>query len=334
MNNRQWLLHSYPDGVPAADNFRMVETPAVQPTSGQVAVAPIFHSMDPLLRVRMNPNNGRLPPLRTGELMPGRAVGRIVQSELPDWPVGQAVSGELGWQDRAVVDVDALMRVDESLAPLSTALGVLGPSGIAAYAALMFLGEPEPGDTLVIPAAAGSVGSVALQIARLKGARVIAIGGGAQELAYLRDELAVDVALDWQSPDFNNALSDVLKVGVDVFLDLVGGDIHNAVVRHLNVGARVVLVGYVSAYNADGQPQSYGDVYSILFQRAVMRGFFAPDFKHRAGEIISELAGWLRDGQLSYREHVDEGFDRLPAAFTSLFDGYFPGKKLVRVGVK
>ncbi len=328
---QQWVVTAYPDGLPGPAHFVLEESdlPALQ--DGEVLVEPIYQSMDPLPRVRLNPDNGRIPPLPLGSVMIGRAVGRVLASRSTDCAEGDIVCGEMGWRTRAVVRAADLSAVDPALAPISTALGVLGPSGIAAYCSLFELGRPEQGETVLVPAAAGSVGSILCQLARIRNCHVVAIGGGDEELHYLRDELGVARVADWRGEGFDQALAQQLPDGVDVFIDLVGGDIHNLAMRHINVGARIALVGYVSAYNAAGRPQNYGDIYSVIHKRATMRGFLAPDFAAMVPQVLSSLAGWIDSGELSYTEHVDRGFDSLPASFGALFSGFHPGKKLVQV---
>tara|TARA_R110002110_G_scaffold205066_1_gene416742 strand:- start:143483 stop:144496 length:1014 start_codon:yes stop_codon:yes gene_type:complete len=330
-DNRQWLLRSYPDGIPGTDNFEQVTAPTPDLADGQILVEPIYQSMDPLPRVRLNPDNGRIPPLPLGSVMIGRAVGRVLASRDEAWAVGDIACGEMGWQERAVVAAQDMTPVDATLAPISTALGVLGPSGIAAYVSLIKLGEPQPGNTVLVPAAAGSVGSVVCQIARLKGCRVVAIASGEQEQHYLRNELGLEKIVDWRDANFESDLADALPDGIDVFIDLVGGNIHNLAMRHINVGARVALVGYVSAYNASGEPQNYGDIYAVIHKRAVMRGFLAPDHRDMVPQVLRDLSAWIQSGELTYSEHIEQGFEQLPAAFAHLFSGFHPGKKLVQV---
>ncbi|MBA3580990.1 MAG: NADP-dependent oxidoreductase [Gammaproteobacteria bacterium] len=329
--NQQILVHRYPDGLPAKEHFAFVETPLSEPKEGEISVEVIYLSMDPFPRLRLNPK-GAMPPLPLNSLMISRGVARVTASRDVNFQIGDYVAGEVGWQQYATVAGTSMRKVDPTLAPISTCLGVLGPSGIAAYFALLDLGQPKAGETVLIAAAAGSVGSVACQIAKLKGCRVVGIAGGAIETAYLRDELKIDAAVDWQQANFAEDLAQALNSGVDVFFDSVGGKTHDLAMAHLNVHARIALVGYISAYNPEGgEPVNYGKILPVIHKRARMQGFLATDYLDRGVEAMQALAQWVKNGQISYVEDIVVGIDKVPDAFASLFSGFKPGKKLVQL---
>lgn len=330
---RRILLKSYPRGVPRPEDFEVVEAAAPSaPGPGEVLVETHWLSMDPLPRVRMDPAAKFPPPLSLGSVVVGRGVGIVRASSHDGFAPGDWVAGELGWQEQALVAGTVLRKIDPALAPVQTALGVLGPSGITAWCLVRVAAAVRAGDHVVVAAAAGSVGSVAVQLARLAGARVVGIVGGERQARFVRDELGADAVVDYRSESLDADLAQALPSGANVFLDSVGGRLHEAVMQRIADHARIVAFGFISAYNsgAGAQPE-YGRIYELIRRRATLQGFLVGDHAARFGEAVAELAGHLRAGRLRNAESVTEGFERTPAAFARLFDADPVGKQLVRV---
>lgn len=331
--NRQILLASYPQGTPRAGNFELTTAPIAQPGADQVLVRTLHLSMDPFPRLRMDPQSKMGPPLPLGAVVIGRGVGRVVASNAANIPVGAYVAGDLGWQDYAACDSSSVRVVDPTLAPVRTSLGVLGPSGVAAYIALFDEGRPKSGETVLVTAAAGAVGSIAGQLARLQGCRAVGICIGAEQAEYLREELQFDAAIDARSTsNLTAAIRDACPRGVDVLLDSVGGDTHNAAIMNMNVRGRAVIFGYISAYNAPaGAEPEYGRIYEVLRRRLRVTGFLVGDHAARFPAAIGDIAQHYRAGRLRFREHITRGLEQAPAAFAALFTDAAPGKQLVEV---
>lgn len=326
--NRQIHLAAYPAGLPQPDNFRMVETgpPALQ--DGQALVRVAYLSMDPFPRLRLRPDAAAPLPLHT--VMDGRGVGWVMDSRHPDVAVGDWVAGDVGWQDYAALPGAALTKLDPALGPLHRFLSLLGPSGLTGYFTVLADGVPSPGGTVVVAPAAGSVGTVAGQIAKLHGCRVVGIAGGVAQCAFLEQELGFDRALDHHAPDFAAALAAACPRGVDLFIDGVGGALHDQVMERINSHARIVLLGFISGYN-QAAPPAYGRPLQVLFKRAVMRGFLLADYQARFAQAQRALAQWHQSGQVRPVENIWQGLDQAPAAFAALFADAKPGKQLVCV---
>lgn len=328
------LLRSYPQGMPRESDFELVDRSVAALGDGQVRVEVHYLSLDPAPRLRMNPASRELPPMPLGGVIGGRGIGAVSESRHSEWRVGDVVAGELGWQECAVLDGAGLRRVDPALGPAQASLGVLGPSGVAAWCLVEAVAAVQAGEAVVIAAAAGAVGSVAAQLARLRGARVVALVASAAQLRFVQDHLGAASALDCSAPSFRETLAAALPAGADVFLDSVGGAVHEAVVEHIAVHGRIVAFGYISAYNAEaGARREYGRIFHLIHRRATLRGFLVSDHSDRFGEAQRELAARLRDGSLSAHEAIVEGLDRTPAAFAALFTGDPIGKQLVRLHV-
>lgn len=325
------LLRAYPQGVPRARDFELVERPITPPGEGQVLVEVRYLSLDPAPRLRMNPLSRDVPPLPLGSVVVGRGVGIVRASQHADWHVGDTVSGELGWQEYATVDGAGLRRVDPSQAPLQASLGLLGPSGIAAWCLVHVAAAVQPGETVVVAAAAGAVGSTATQLARLCGARVVALVASAAQARFAHETLGADTAIDCTAASFPTALEAALPTGANVFLDSVGGTVHEAVLERIAVHGRIVAFGYISAYNSKGEgPQEYGRIYRLIHRRATLSGFLVGDHAARFPEVQRELATLLRSGSLRNHETLIDGLEHTPTAFAGLFSGDPIGKQLVR----
>ncbi|MCU0757835.1 MAG: NADP-dependent oxidoreductase [Steroidobacteraceae bacterium] len=326
------LLRAYPRGVPAESDFEHVERPVGEPRNGQVLVETRLLSLDPAPRLRMNAASRDVPPLALGAVVPGRGVGVVLRSCHPDWREGDVVAGELGWQEYPLLDPAGLRRVDPALGPASAALGLLGPSGIAAWCLLRIAAPVRRGETVVVAAAAGAVGSTLVQLARHDGARVVALVASAAQARFVRDELAADAVLDCNADGFPVTLDAALPAGADLFLDSVGGAVHEAVVERIAVHGRVVAFGYISAYNGDGgAPREYGRIFRLIHRRATLSGFLVGDHAARFPEALRDLAALLRAGSLRNHEQFIDGLARAPAAFAGLFTGDPVGKQLLRV---
>ncbi len=331
MKNRRIILSRYPRGVPQPEDFELVETDVTELNEDEVLVETHCLSMDPAPRLRMDGAAKFPPPLPLGEVVMGRGAGIVRASRFSGLTVGDRVAGELGWQEHARVPGAQLRKVNPN-APLQSALGVLGPSGITAYFLIHDAAKVRAGDTVVICGAAGSVGSVAAQLAREVGARVVGIVGGADQARFVREELGAAVAVNYRSAGLDADLASACPGGATVFLDSVGGSLHNSVLASIADHARIIAFGYISAYHNVATVQAeYGSVYQIIRRRATLSGFLIGDYANRFGEALEYLSAALSAGTLKSFEHCVEGLERAPAAFAALFSGEPIGKQLVRV---
>jgi NADPH-dependent curcumin reductase len=335
--NRQWLLASRPAGEFDAGAFKLVTSPVPTPGPGEALVRTLWLSLDPYMRGRMREGKSYVPPVALGAVMEGGTVGEVVASNAPELKPGDIVEGRTGWQDYGVAPAKHLRKVDPALAPISTALGILGMPGMTAYFGLIEVGQVKAGDTVVVTAASGAVGGAVGQIARIKGAkRVVGIAGGAEKCAYCVKELGYDQCLDYRAYGRDTgALIKALKAacpdGVDVFFENVGSWIGDAVYPLLNFRARVAICGMIAEYNHEKPELAPRITRHLLVNRARVEGFIVSDFAKRWGEGIAAMAGWIRAGKLKYREDVVEGLENAPAALLRLFRSENFGKQLVRV---
>ncbi|MFM2042528.1 MAG: hypothetical protein RLY86_1104 [Pseudomonadota bacterium] len=330
--NRRLLVDSYPADLPEPGHFRMETGPIPDPAAGEALVETVWLSMDPFPRMQLTDRPGGPPPIPRGSVMIGRGVARVVASRRDDLAPGQWIVCDPGWQDYALIPAGApCPRVlDPAAAPPSAALGLLGPSGLTAYLTVLGTGRARPGETVLVTAAAGSVGSAACMIARTAGCRVVAIAGGPDQIAFLTDRVGVDAAIDYLStPDLGAAIRAAAPDGVHVVLDTVGGATHDAAMTAIAVGARIVLAGFISAYG--GERRLYGNPYAVVMKRATMTGFLVGDHAAAFPEALAALTTWYREGRISLFETVTEGLENAPGAFAGLFRNPPPGKQLVRV---
>ena len=330
--NQQIHLVSRPQGAPTAANFRIVDAAMPTPADGEVTVRALYLSVDPYMRGRMSDRPSYVPPFELGQTMGGAVVGQVVESKFDGLQPGDIVMGQLLWQKFAVAPGKELLKVDPNRAPISTALGVLGMTGLTAYFGLLKVAEPKQGDCVVVSGAAGAVGSVVGQIAKIKGCRVVGIAGTDEKNAYLRDELGFDATINYKTGDVAASLAKACGDGVDVYFDNVGGEISDAVLRLINHGARISVCGQISLYNLekpdDGpRPQSL-----LLTNSAKMQGFIVSDFSADFAQGREQLTQWFSEGKLKYAENIIEGFENTPGAFLGLFEGENTGKQLVKVG--
>jgi NADPH-dependent curcumin reductase CurA len=331
--NRRIVLASRPQGRPAAANFRLETAPVTEPGAGQALCRTIYLSLDPYMRGRMSDAPSYTNPVQAGDVMVGGTVGQVVRSNLDGLTPGDFVVGYGGWQEYALFGAGEARKIDPDLAPISTALGVLGMPGQTAYVGLREIGRPKAGETLVVAAASGPVGSVVGQIAKLRGCRVVGVAGSRDKCAYVTGELGFDACLDHHAPDFADALRAACPAGIDVYWENVGGAVFEAVLPLLNDFARVPVCGLVAWYNATELPPGPDRtpllLRRILVRRLTVRGFIVWDFD--PGDFQDEVGAWIRNGRIRYREDIREGLENAPAALIGLLQGENFGKLLVHV---
>ncbi len=329
--NHQFRLAARPDGMVGPEHFDYVEEALPELTDGQVLIKTAYISLDPAMRGWMAESRSYIPPVQIGEVMRAGTVGEVVESKGQKFAVGDHVTGWLGVQEYAVCDENAVFKVDAGEIPLTTYLGALGMPGITAYFGLLDVGAPKEGETVVVSGAAGAVGSVVGQIAKIKGCRVVGIAGGPEKCAWIVEELGFDAAIDYKGEDVGEALRKHCPEGVDVYFDNVGGEILDAALARLARGARVVICGAISQYNKMTSMSGPGNYMSLLVNRARMEGFVVIDYMGRAPEAVGEMAGWIAEGKLIAREDVVEGFESFPEALQKLFRGENVGKLVLKV---
>ena len=324
--NRQITLASKPVGLPAVSDFQLIYSPLPAPAAGEVLLRSLYLSLDPSMRCRMNDGPA------AGEVIAGEAVGLVMQSEDPWFRVGDTVVGLLGWQEYAVVPGHALRKLDPDSAPISTALGVLGLPGITAFFGLLDLCNPQPGETVVISAAAGAVGTVVGQIAKIKGCRVVGVVGSDEKVSWLLDELGYDAAFNYKTEtNLDRRLAALCPGGVDVYFDNVGGTLTDAVVRRLAAQARVAICGQISQYNLEVPEAGPRWLGQLIARQARMEGFLVSRYAVRFDEARQHLVAWLKQGKLKYREEVAQGIQAAPQAFIGMLQGKNQGKQLVQL---
>jgi NADPH-dependent curcumin reductase CurA len=324
--NQQIRLAARPTGLPDSSSWELTSEPVPSPGPGELVVEVSHLSIDPAMRAWMNAGASYIEAVEVGAVMRALGLGTVTASEHPEFAVGDHVSGVFGVQEFARSDGRGLVKVDPTAAPLPTYLGALGISGITAYFGLLDVGRLKEGETVVVSGAAGSVGSVAGQIAKLKGCRVIGIAGGPEKCAWILEELGFDAAIDYKAEDVRVALRERAPDRVDVFFDNVGGEILDAVMTRLARGARIVISGGISQYNAQ-QVHGPRNYLALIAARGTMTGFVVFDYFERYPEAIAALAGWLREGKLVSREHIVEGgVQAFPDTLLKLFAGENTGK--------
>lgn len=330
--NRQVILKSRPVGIPQAEHFEVTRSPLPALRDGELLVRNDFLSVDPAMRGWVNAAANYSDPVGIGEVMRSFAAGHVIASRNARYAEGDAVMGMLGWQDYAVTDGRAIRRkVVETDLPLSLSLGVLGLNGVTAYFALTEVGEPRPGDTVVVSTAAGAVGSAVGQIAKLAGCITVGIAGGDAKVRLCMSEFGYDAAVDYRSASFESNLGAACSAGVNVYFDNTSGRISDAVLTHLAKGARVVICGTASVSSWDPWPQGPRVERHLLNKSARMQGFLIWDYEHRYQEAVTRLAQWIRGGQLRYREEILDGLAQAPDAIAGLYRGENLGKRVIRV---
>jgi NADPH:quinone reductase len=339
MQNREIRLVSRPEGLPTERNFEIRDTKVGKPVAGEVLLRTLYISVDPYLRGRMREGRSYIAPFEVGQVIVSGAVAEVIDSASPALKAGDVVvSGSLPWQLYSVANAQTVQKIDPTVAPISTALGVLGMPGLTAYFGLLDIGKPQAGETVVVSGAAGAVGTVVCQIAKIKGCRVIAIAGSAEKTDFLLRELGVDVAINYKDGNRYKSAEELRKEvaascpgGVNVYFDNVGGEISDGVLPLISSRARIVVCGLISQYNSQKlevglRPQPF-----LLVNSALMQGFIITQYAQRFGEGVRELGNWLTEGKLKYAETIVDGFDNTPKAFIGLFKGENLGKQIVKV---
>lgn len=330
-SNHQFRLAARPMGLPKDTDWLYTEEPVPVPGDGEVVVKVLYISLDPAMRGWMNDARSYIAPVAIGDVMRALAAGIVVASNYDALKPGDYVTGVVGVQEYAVVHGGALMKVDPGVAPLPVQLGTLGMPGMTAYFGLLEIGRPVAGETVVVSGAAGAVGGVVGQIAKLKGARAVGIAGGPEKCRYIVEELGFDAAIDYKSEDVQAGLKEHCPKGIDVYFDNVGGAILDAALARLARHARVIICGAISQYNATEAVAGPSNYLSLLVNHATMTGFVVFDYADRYAEGARELAGWLAAGKLHAREEIAEGFENFPDTLLRLFRGENTGKLLLKV---
>jgi NADPH-dependent curcumin reductase len=329
--NHQFQLAARPVGLPKSEDWRYVEEPIPQPGDGEVLVKILYISLDPAMRGWMNDSRSYIAPVGIGDVMRALGAGEVIASNHPDVAVGDHVTGLLGVQEYTVAHGAAVLKVDTRLADLPVYLSTLGMPGMTAYFGLLDIGRPETGETVVISGAAGAVGGIAGQIAKLKGARAVGIAGGPEKCRYVVQELGYDEAIDYKAKDINEALGEHCPEGIDVYFDNVGGEILDAALAHLSRHARVVICGAISQYNVTTAFRGPSNYMSLLVNHASMTGFVVSDYGDRLAEGAAEMAGWLASGKIKSREEIVDGLETFPDTLLRLYRGENTGKLVLRV---
>ena len=329
--NRQFKLIARPVGLPKRADFEFTSVPVAEPGAGEVLVKVQYLSLDPAMRGWMNEGKSYIPPVKLGEVMRAGAAGRVLASNNAAFAEGDYVTGWTGVQEYSLSDGNGLVRVDPRAAPLPVYLGTLGMPGMTAYFGLLDVGKPQAGDTVVVSGAAGAVGTVVGQVAKIKGCRAIGIAGGADKCRYLTQELGFDAAIDYKSGDVKEGLKQHCPQGVNVYFDNVGGDILDTVLTRIARGARIVICGAISQYNNTAPVKGPSNYLSLLVNRASMTGMVVFDYTGRYALAAREMAGWIAEGKLKTREDIVDGFDAFPETLLRLFKGENLGKLLIRV---
>jgi NADPH-dependent curcumin reductase len=335
LKSRRIVLASRPSGEPTDENFRLEEKELRAPASGEVLLRTIYLSLDPYMRGRMSDAKSYAEPVPIGGVMEGGTVSQVVDSQFDGLKAGEYVLGYTGWQSHAVVKGEGLRKLDPSLAPLSTALGVLGMPGMTAYTGLLNIGQPKAGETVVVSAASGAVGAIVGQIAKIKGCRVIGIAGGERKCSYVVDELGFDACVDHKAADMAERLKEAAPKGIDVYFENVGGAVFEAVLPLLNNFARMPVCGLIAHYNDTALPAGPNKapllMRAILTKRLTLRGFIVSDFAAQQDDFVKDVAQWIAAGKIKYREDIVDGLANAPKAFQGLLKGENFGKLVVRV---
>ena len=330
--NRQITLAARPQGFPKESDFQLVSAPVGTPGEGECLVQVIYLSVDPYMRGRMRDVESYAPPIELGQLMVGRVVGRVLESRHDGYQEGDVVFGDLGWQEYAVAKGQALVKIDPQAAPISTALGVLGMPGLTAYFGLLDICRPRSGETVVVSAAAGAVGSIVGQIAKIKGCHVVGVAGSDEKVQYVTQDLDFDAAFNYKVvDDYSAVLRELCPIGIDAYFDGVGGAITDAVIPLLNVKARVAICGQISQYNLETPEMGPRLLWHLIVKRAKLEGFLVLDYAARRKEGLHKLSDWVGSGKIKYRERIAEGIENAPRAFMEMLSGRNIGKQLVRV---
>ena len=333
--NRQTVLSRRPEGAPVAADFDLKESAIPEPGAGEFLGRTLYLSLDPYMRGRMDAGRSYADPVPIGGVMEGGTVSVVERSNHPDYATGDIVVGRMGWQEYGVSDGTGMRKVDTATKPLSYALGVLGMPGMTAYTGLLNLGQPKEGETLVVAAASGAVGSIVGQIAKIKGCRAVGVAGGAEKCRFVTDELGFDACLDHRADDFEEQLAAACPDGIDIYFENVAGRVLRAVIPHFNFFARMPVCGLIAQYNAAGSAE--GPDYlpqfmrTVLTHRVAVRGFIVRDYDDQEAEFLREVGSWIADGRIKYREHRVTGLENAPEMLIGLLKGENFGKTIVEI---
>ena len=329
--NQKIVMKSRPDGYPKLSDFELITAPIPEPGEGEILIKSLWLSLDPYMRGRMNAGSGYAASQELDEVMVGAVVGRVLKSRTPAFAVGDLVEGPLGWQEYGISDGRNLRRVDSDLGPLSTAVGVLGMPGLTAYFGLLTVGNPKPGDTVVVSAASGAVGQVVGQIAKILGCRFVGTAGSQEKVDFIVNELGFDVGINYKTGNLTQALAEACPQGIDVYFENVGGDMFDAVINNLADFARIAVCGVISQYNANQPVLCPRNTQMLVRHRARMEGFLVFEFANRYEHGRQRLANWIKEGKLIYKEDIVEGIEKAPEAFIGMLSGANFGKLVIRV---
>ncbi len=334
--NRQIILAKRPTGMPGDDNLQLQEGTAPEVGEGQVLVRTIYLSLDPYMRGRMSAAKSYAASVEEGSVMEGATVGQVVESRSGDFKQGDYVLCPGGWQEYSVNSPKAMRKLDPAQAPISTAVGVLGMPGFTAYVGLDEIGKPQKGETVVVSAAAGAVGQVVGQIAKLKGCRVVGVAGAEDKCKHVVGAYGFDACVNYKDADFREQLAKACPDGIDVYFENVGGETFDAVMELVNDFARIPVCGRIAHYNDTSMPEGPdrlpGFMGKVLVKRLLIKGFIQFDYINRQGDFLKDMPAWIRDGKVKYQEDVVEGLENAVSAFQGLLQGKNRGKLLIQVG--
>ena len=333
IENKKWILKERPSGLVKDSDFELVTESLTEIQEGEILLENMYLSFDPTQRGWLNDVPGYLPPVQIGEVVRSGGIGRVLESKNADYKVGDLTFGFVGWQTHCITkpEADDRFRVVPELLPIPTMLNVLGTTGITAYYGLIELGEPKPGETVLVSGAAGATGSVVVQLAKLKGCHVIGIAGGKEKCDWLK-EVGVDDVIDYKNSNVHEELPKVAKNGVDIYFDNVGGEILETVLYLININARILLCGGISSgYDATRPPDGPNNLFSLIIKRATMQGFLVLDYLPRSQPALEEIATWVLEGKLQHREDIQEGIENCPQTLNRLFTGENKGKQLLKI---
>jgi NADPH-dependent curcumin reductase CurA len=329
--NHKFELAARPVGMPKRSDWNYKEEPVRDPGEGELLVKILYISLDPAMRGWMNEGKSYVVPVGIGEVMRAGALGQVIASKNPKFAVGDHVYGGFGVQEFALSNGNGISKVDPSAFPLPVYLGTLGMPGMTAYFGLLDIGQPKPGNTVVVSGAAGAVGAVVGQIAKIKGCTAVGIAGGADKCDYIVKDLGFDAAIDYKSEDVRKSLQKHCPKGIDIYFDNVGGEILDAALSQLARGARIVICGAISQYNNTTPIKGPSNYLSLLVNRASMTGMVVFDYANRYHEAAREMAGWIKEGKLKSREHIVEGLETFPDTLLKLYKGENTGKLVLKV---
>lgn len=330
MTTKQIILASRPKGIPVLENFKTKNLELTEIKDNEVLLEAIYYSVDPYMRGRMNDAKSYAPPFEIGKPITGGVIAKVIKSKSNNFKESDIVIGNLPWQQHCIVTATGITKIDTSIAPVSYYLGILGMPGLTAYFGLMQIGKPKSGETVVVSGAAGAVGLVVGQIAKLQGCRVIGIAGSEEKIALLKEEFGFDEVINYKTcTDLKKAITEACPKAVDIYYDNVGGEISDAVISNINFNARIVLCGQIALYNSTEIPMGPRLQPMLLTRSVLMQGFIVGNYQSQFGEGSKQLASWVKEGKLKYKETIVKGFDKLPAALLGLFEGDNIGKMVV-----